>query len=254
MSMRFPVRILFCLLVGIAISCPALAADQAKKPSDFRGITWGSAPSALPGLKAVERDGDIVHYELPSEKKDLGGITLRRVTYSFFKDRFYHAEIDYKGKDAAKIMEQSLEAKYGLPDAVREKKDADGRPYSVAVWNWPGFAFIGNRYDKDGGHGRVFYFYAPLTDASAKAQGISPAKEPAAAAPAKASKASKAQATDDAGAATGEYETYTIKDGDIISKVANARGLSTRQLLRANPDIDPKKLRPGMTIRIPVKK
>ncbi|MGE4535552.1 MAG: LysM peptidoglycan-binding domain-containing protein [Desulfovibrio sp.] len=252
MSMRFLVRTLVCLLVGITTAWPALAADPAKKPTDFRGIAWGSAPSALPGLKSVERDGDIVHYELPSEKKNLGGITLRRLTYSFYKDRFYHAELDYEGKDAAKVMEQSLEAKYGLPDAVREKKDADGRPYSVAVWNWPGYAFIGNRYDKDGGHGRVFYFYAPLTDASAKAQGLAPAKEPAAAASAKAAKAGKTTPRSDA--ATGETETYTIKDGDIISKVANARGLTTHQVMEANPGLDPKKLRPGMTIRLPAKK
>lgn len=312
MSMRFPVIVLSCLLVSLWVATSAPAADPAKKPMDFRGLAWGAAPSTLPGLKAVEHDGDIVHYERPEEKRDLGGVNLRRLTYSFYKDRFYHAEIDYTGKGAARALQESLEAKYGPPDTVREKTDTDGQPYAVAVWNWPGAVFIGNRYDKNGDRGRVFYFYAPLTEASAKGQGIAPsqAKTSGAANPATSYKVKKGDSLSRIAKRLGTTEqaliaanpgltektlragatialpagqtaatplsekapqpvapeaprpvktrsaattTYTLKDGDILSRVANKHGLTTKELQDANPGLDPKKLRPGMEIKLPAK-
>ncbi|WP_428567317.1 MAG: LysM peptidoglycan-binding domain-containing protein [Solidesulfovibrio sp. DCME] len=301
MPMRIPAALCACLAV-LFLAQPALAADPQKKPDDFRDLKWGASPSSQPGLTQVERDGDIVHYERPSEKKDLGGVALKHVTYSFYKNQFYHAEIDYEGKDAAESLQRSLEAKYGPPDAVREKADPSGKPYVVATWNWPGHAFIGNRHDKDGTRGRVFYFYAPLTDASAKAQGLAPPPAPAKAAsgegaaykvkkgdsleriakslgiseqalvqanPGLTDKNLKAGANlavpgaaapnPDATwgkAATppaGPYVTYTVKDGDILSKVANSHGARTRDVIAANPGINPDALRPGTELKIPVK-
>jgi LysM repeat protein len=321
MTMRSLAALLACLFLTVCSAAAAHAADPEKKPTDFRDLAWGAPPSALPGHKEVERDGDIVHYERSDEKKDVGGVSLRRVTYSFYKNKFYHAEIDYAGKDAADALQQSLEAKYGPPDAIRERTDPDGRKFTVAVWDWPGYAFIGNRQAKDGGSGRVFYFYAPLTDASAKAQGIGlPQAQKALSAGGGAAAGTgaagykvkkgdslpriakrlgvseealtaanpglsdKTLRAGDTIAVPGEnaaprekeapeavektappvkaspkaapgkgYKEYTIKDGDVLSKVANAHGLATRDVLAANPGIDPKNLRPGMTIRIPAK-
>lgn len=314
MSTRFLGALCACLL-GLSLAAgPAAAADPQKKPTDFRDLKWGAAPAALPGLTAVDRDGDIVHYARPGEKKDVGGVTLGHVTYSFYKDKFYHAEIDYEGKEAAAAMQRSLEAKYGPPDATREKTDPAGKPYVVSTWDWPGFAFIGNRHDKDGRHGRVFYFYAPLTDASAKAQGLAPAPAAAkqaaggptyrvkrgdsleriaktrgtteealiAANPGLSDKTLKAGATinlpagtppappaaaaDEASeerpkkapekapsAASGKFIRYTIKDGDILSKVASSHGVRTKDILEANPGIHPENLKLGTEIKIPAK-
>jgi LysM repeat protein len=317
MSMRFPALAFLCCALSLAAPRPGLAADPQKKPEDFRGIAWGAPASSVPGLAPVERDGEIVHMERPDEKKELGGIALDHVTYSFYKKQFYHAEIGYVGEQAATALQQSLEAKYGPPDAVREKTDPSGHPYTVATWNWPGFAFIGNRHDKDGKNGRVFYYYAPLTDASAKDQGIAPktaaapASSPAgtgyavkkgdsltriakklgvaeadlvAANPGLTDKTLKAGATlnlpagaraatapaspaaspappatgspDKAAgpAASGDYIEYTVKDGDILSKVANSHGARTRDVVRANPDINPDALKPGSILKIPVER
>ena len=317
--------VFFICLVLAAPSLPALAADPLKKPEDFRGLRWGIPASSQPGLSVVDRDGDIIHYEIPKEKKELGGIPLQHVTYSFYKDQFYHAEIDYDGADAFDALQQALVAKYGPPDAVREKKDPNGHPYEVATWNWPGYAFIGNRHDKDSPHGRIFYFYAPLTDASAKAQGIAPpqvaAPKPAAHGTTEASGsgytiqkgdsleriAKRLGVTEDALAAANPGLTdrklkagalinvpgdaaqkaatpqppaeqdsdapdakprkksekapasagttaYTVKDGDMLSKVAARYGVSTKDIIAANPGIDPKSLQLGTTLKIPAKK
>ena len=291
------------LALFVAAAIPASAADPQKKPEDFRDVKWGASAASVPGLTQAERDGDIVHYEKKGEKKDLGGMTVRHVTYSFFKDKFYHAEIDYEGAGSAAAMQHSLEAKYGPPDTVREKKDASGRPSEVAAWSWPGYAFIGNRQDKDGSHGRVFYFYAPLTEASAKEQGLAPAPgQDKAASPAAGTGATykvkrgdslariakrygvteealsaanpgltdknlKADATialpqganqtqdtargKPADVPAGPYDEYTVKDGDILSRVANSHGARTRDVIAANPGIDPDNLKPGTVLRIP---
>lgn len=289
-------------LAGLTLAATAYAADPQKKPEDFRDLKWGAAPTSLPGLSQIERDGDIVHYERTGEKKELGGVSLKHVTYSFYKNQFYHAEIDYEGASAGAALQQSLEAKYGPPDAVREKTDPSGKPYVVATWNWPGHAFIGNRHDQDGSRGRVFYFYAPITDASAKAQGLAPPPAPAktapgdgatykvkkgdsleriakslgvgeealtAANPGLTDKNLKAGATLAVPAAPGKSPdatwgkpspapagsvvTYTVREGDILSKVANSHGARTRDVIGANPGINPDALRPGTVLKIPVK-
>lgn len=294
MRMRFLAVLLAPLALTFALS-PALAADPQKQPADFRGVAWGASAASLPDLKPVDRDGEIIHYERSGEKKELGGIALRNVTYSFFKDQFYHAEIGYEGQAAYEALERSLEAKYGPPDTVRQKTDAAGHAYEVASWNWPGALFIGHRHDKDTPTGRIFYFYAPITEASAKTQGIAPAPaagkggtyavkkgdsleriaktqgvseaELIAANPGLTDKNLKAGATINLpGQAAkparktvalpppGEYIEYTLKEGEILSKVANAHGARTRDVIAANPDIDPDNVRPGTVLRIPVKK
>ena len=296
MSMRLFAILLAPLALCAALS-PALAADPQKQPADFRGVHWGAPATSLADLKTVDREGDIIHYERTGEKKELAGIPLKNVTYSFFKNQFYHAEIGYEAPGAFDALQSALEAKYGPPDAVRHKTDAAGQAYEVATWNWPGALFIGHRHDKGAPSGRIFYFYAPLTEASAKSQGLAPAPaagtaatggylvkkgdsleriakthgvaeaELLAANPGLTDKNLKAGATINLpGQAAkparkpapplkpGEYFEYTVKEGEILSKVANANGARIRDVIAANPDINPDNVRPGTVLRIPVKK
>jgi len=239
MSMRSFAIFLAVLLLAAGTAPPARAADPAKRPDDFRGVAWGTAAAASPDLKAVDRDGDIVHYERPAEKKDLGGIPLRQVTYSFYKGKFYHAEISYEGQGAFETLQKSLEAKYGPPDATRQKTDAAGHAYEVAVWTWPGHAFIGHRRDLDAPRGRIFYFYAPLTEASAKAQGTAPPRDQA--------EAGTGAAT--AGSAGGP--AYTVQKGDTIERIAKRNGAAEEALLAANPGLNPRNLKIGPALTPP---
>jgi len=294
MLMRLFAVLLAPLALIVTLS-PALAADPQKQPADFRGVAWGAPASSLPDLKTVDREGDIIHYERSGEKKELGGIALRNVTYSFFKDKFYHAEIGYQGQAASETLQRGLEAKYGPPDNVRQKTDAAGHAYEIATWNWPGALFIGHRHDKADPSGRIFYFYAPITEASAKSQGLAPTPASGngatyrvkkgdsldriakkygvseadllAANPGLTDKNLKADASinlpgqaakpakkTSALPPPGEYFEYTLKEGEILSKVANAHGARIRDVIAANPDINPDNVRPGTVLRIPVKK
>lgn len=243
MPMRLLALFLVPLVLAVSLSA-ALAADPSKKPDQFRGIRWGAAVTGQPGLTAVDRDGDIVHYDRKGDVKDLGGIPLRSITYSFFKGQFYHAAIAYEGQDAFAAIERSLEEKYGPPDAQRHKTDSSGQSYEVAVWNWPGQVFIGNRHDQGKPGGRIFYFYAPLTDASAKEQGLAP-KQP------KPAKPAKAQADLPAGAPQAGASTYTVKRGDYLARIAKRYGLTEAELSAANSGLTDKNLKAGATIRLP---
>lgn len=62
------------------------------------------------------------------------------------------------------------------------------------------------------------------------------------------------QATADSGARSGTVQrptTYVVRRGDTLSGIAVAHGLKLRDLVQANPSIDPNRLRIGQTIKIP---
>src|SRR5690606_11526209 len=69
----------------------------------------------------------------------------------------------------------------------------------------------------------------PATPAAPAARDTAAAADPAAAAP----------------------RTYTIRRGDTLDGIAKRLGLTVRALLDANPGVNPRRLMPGQTIRLP---
>jgi LysM repeat protein len=49
----------------------------------------------------------------------------------------------------------------------------------------------------------------------------------------------------------GAYGTYTVRPGDTLATIADLLAIPLAQLLSANPNVDPRFLRPGLTIRVP---
>ena len=54
--------------------------------------------------------------------------------------------------------------------------------------------------------------------------------------------------------ATSATGNYTVKSGDTLSKIAVNAGVPLKALLKANPDVDPLKLRVGQKILMPADK
>jgi len=62
------------------------------------------------------------------------------------------------------------------------------------------------------------------------------------------------QAATDSGARSSTAQrpsTYVVRRGDKLSSIATAHGVKVRDLVQANPSIDPDRLRVGQTIKIP---
>jgi peptidoglycan endopeptidase LytE len=51
---------------------------------------------------------------------------------------------------------------------------------------------------------------------------------------------------------SGKYKTHKIRKGETIAKIARTNGCSVDNLLKMNAGIDPRKLRPGSVVRVPV--
>jgi len=67
------------------------------------------------------------------------------------------------------------------------------------------------------------------------------------------SAAGTAAGTDVTGASTGGGETYAVKSGDTLSKIAKAHGVTLKTLEAANPKVDPSHIKVGDKLKLPAK-
>lgn len=49
----------------------------------------------------------------------------------------------------------------------------------------------------------------------------------------------------------GNYKDYKVQKGDLLTTIASKNGVTIGAILKANPSLDPKKLRIGQTIKVP---
>jgi len=52
-------------------------------------------------------------------------------------------------------------------------------------------------------------------------------------------------------APTGPEKDYSIQKGDTLSSIASKNGVTLSAILKSNPNLDPKKLKVGQTIKVP---
>jgi tetratricopeptide (TPR) repeat protein len=53
--------------------------------------------------------------------------------------------------------------------------------------------------------------------------------------------------------ATASARTYIVKAGDTPAAIARTYGVALSSLLNANPEVEPRRMKPGQTLRVPVK-
>ena len=64
-------------------------------------------------------------------------------------------------------------------------------------------------------------------------------------------KESKSSRLESGGAQPQTQSSYVVKSGDTLGSIASSQGLTLKQLLAANPSINPTKMKPGVKLRLP---
>ena len=109
-------------------------------PRSFRGATFGSAVSALPGAEYLFTHRGRKYYRRADERLTLGDIPLTKVLYAYNGDRLASVALTVasRGTDPEKDFERVLSAyttKYG-PATAKAAEDG-GRLF---LWTWPGLS------------------------------------------------------------------------------------------------------------------
>jgi hypothetical protein len=80
-------------VAGCIASAQSGTFNSGAEPDGFRGIKWGTHISMVKEMIQVWEDEGRKYYERKDEALELGGAKLERVTYLFWKDRFFEVRI-----------------------------------------------------------------------------------------------------------------------------------------------------------------
>jgi hypothetical protein len=109
-------------------------------PRSFRGATFGSPPTALPGAEYLFGHRGRKYYRRADERLNLGDIPLTKVVYAYDDERLASVTLTVapRGGDPEQDFERVLSAyttKYG-PAAARASEDGS----RLFLWTWPGLS------------------------------------------------------------------------------------------------------------------
>ncbi|WFS62539.1 hypothetical protein LF599_18080 [Pseudodesulfovibrio thermohalotolerans] len=138
------------LIVLIIAAVPAAASDyvQAPRPTAFRGITWGTPLSEIPGLAPVQEPGFKDTYFKRDEPMTYGKAEITSVAYYFHADKLYRVGIAFKGRVNQFFLKDMLMQRYGAGRGI-------GFRYG---WMWPDFSIELN-YNNDNDTGSLYYTF-----------------------------------------------------------------------------------------------
>lgn len=145
----------FCLLwVSLGASAPALAQAPARKPPEFRGLTFGAPLSSMPGMEPVAAYGDTAFYRRSDEKPVLGESCATDVRYGFSRGALFFVRMTLTGCQGLDKLIAAYETKYGRPGR-------EGAPGVVRlVWHQPLLSVSLSHFAREG-KTEVDYVYLP---------------------------------------------------------------------------------------------
>ncbi len=79
----------------------------------FRDLAWGTNLSDVKGLEYVVTSGDTEIYIRPSDVMKIGGAELKRITYGFWKGKFFAVTIDVEGLANYEALKKSTFKRFG---------------------------------------------------------------------------------------------------------------------------------------------
>ncbi len=120
-------------------------------PNGFRGITWGAPLSGLSGMVVADDSGQVKYYRRAGDPLNLGEAELKRLSYGFYKGKFYSVLIEFEGRANFEKAKTHLLATYG--EAARI--GSGGTSY---MWGTADGASVNLRYSEVTQQGYMFFF------------------------------------------------------------------------------------------------
>jgi hypothetical protein len=120
-------------------------------PSGFRGITWGTPLSKLTGMAVADDSGQVKYYRRSGDPLKLGEAELTRVSYGFYRGKFYSVLIEFEGRANFEKARTHLLATYGENARI----SSAGTSY---MWGTADGASISLKFSETPQQGYVFFF------------------------------------------------------------------------------------------------
>jgi len=147
MFKRIPAYLLLLVLV-FSFSQPGWTVEA---PNGFRGITWGTPLSKLTGMVVADDSGQVKYYRRSGDPLNLGEAELKRISYGFYKGKFYSVLIEFEGKANFEKARTHLVATYGETARI-------GSAGTSYMWGTADGASISLKYSETPQQGYVFFF------------------------------------------------------------------------------------------------
>lgn len=122
----------------------------AEAPVGFGGIQWGAPLSELTGMAVADDTGQVKYYRRHSDLLSLGDAALKRISYGFYKGRFYSVLIEFEGRNNFEKIKAHLLATYGNAARV-------GSQETNYTWSTADGASVNLKYSENARQGYVFY-------------------------------------------------------------------------------------------------
>lgn len=120
-------------------------------PNGFRGITWGAPLSGLSGMVVADDSGQVKYYRRAGDPLNLGEAELKRISYGFYKGKFYSVLIEFEGKTNFEKAKTHLLATYGETARI-------GSAGTSYMWGTADGAAVNLKYSEITQQGYVFFF------------------------------------------------------------------------------------------------
>ena len=115
---RLAVQMTGVVIDGTYVGRPSGVPAQTKGRGGFRGIAWAEGIASVPGMVAVpspEAYKGFIYYARAGEKKTWGDASVFRVTYGFYKGRFFYARVECLGVSNFAALRRAVVDDYGVP-------------------------------------------------------------------------------------------------------------------------------------------
>lgn len=127
---------------------------------EFRGIKWGANITELSDMipeQAPPKTGpDIKYYSRKGEENKIGEIAVTKIIYSFYKDKFWAAGINFDNYSSYQSLLAGLTSKYGNgyhPNRYIEEYNWFLSTLAIAI-----------KYSNISKIGSVNYYYKPISN------------------------------------------------------------------------------------------